>query len=227
MNSTSKDGSEKPHREAEVYAAVSRLAYLAHGAQGFRHIDQPYDQFLDLSTAALELGLLECSCDIDAIVNEMQHEPHERRGWPTGGYWPGRFWADPPSIESPPEACPGLVAVRTYGPRGNGRYEVDVLELFAGGASLTRACLAAGMKVASAFDILYQSYGRTWDLSNPSHQADAAYLIVYVFKPKVIHLGLQCKDYCALGKNQPGQDSEACVVFLPAVRCIRKSASLE
>ena len=29
----------------------------------------------------------------------------------------------------------------------------------------------------------------------------------------MIHLGLQCKDYCALGKNQPGDESEACVVF--------------
>ena len=29
----------------------------------------------------------------------------------------------------------------------------------------------------------------------------------------MIHLGLQCKDYCALGKNQPSQESEACVAF--------------
>ena len=78
---------------------------------------------------------------------------------------------------------------------------------------MTRACLAAGMKAASALDILYQSYGRAWDFSKHDHQADAAYLIAFVFKPKVIHLGLQCKDYCALGKSQPSQESEARVVF--------------
>ena len=70
---------------------------------------------------------------------------------------------------------------------------MDVLELFAGGASLTKACLAGGMKVASALDILYQSYGRTWDFSRPDHQADVAYLIVFVFRPKVIPVyGLLC-----------------------------------
>ena len=91
---------------------------------------------------------------------------------------------------------------------------MDVLELFAGGASLSRACLEAGMKVASAFDmLLYQSYGRAWNFAKRDHQADAAYLTVFVFKPKVIHLGLQCKDYCALGKNQPSPESEACLEF--------------
>ena len=117
------------------------------------------------------------------------------------------------------------------GPRGNGRYEVDVLELFAGGASLTRACLAAGMKVASALDILYQSYGRAWDFSRRDHQADAACLIAFVFKPKVIHLGLQRKDYCALGKNQPSPESEACLGFSAACALDREEcehgASLE
>ena len=78
---------------------------------------------------------------------------------------------------------------------------------------MTRACLSAVMKVASALDILYQSYGRAWDFSKREHQADAAYLIVFVFKPKLIHLGLQCKEYCVLGRNQPSPESEACVEF--------------
>ena len=215
----------KPHREGEAYAAVSRLAYLVPGIHGFRHLDQPYDQFLDKGKAALELGALECSCDIDSIIRELQHKPHEELGWPTGGYWPGRIWENAPSPEVPPRGCRELGAVRTCGERGNGRYEVDVLELFAGGASLTRACLVVGMKVASALDVLYQSYGRAWDLSKREDQADAAYLIVFVFKPKIIHLGLQCRDYCALGKNQPSPESEACLEF--SVLCMAHQEKCE
>ena len=90
---------------------------------------------------------------------------------------------------------------------------MDVLELFAGGGTLSRACVDAGLKVASGLDILYRSYGRAWDFSRKDHQADAAYLIVFVFKPKILHLGTQCKDYCVLGKNQPSPDSAACTDF--------------
>ena len=203
----------KPYREGDVYAAVSKLAYLVPGVRGFHHLDRPYDQFLDEGRAALELGSLECCCDVDAIVKELQHEPHEARGWPTGGHWPGRIWENTPSVEIPAPSRTDTGAAMSCGRRGNGRYEVDVLELFAGGASLSRACLAAGMKVASALDILYHSYGRAWDLSRADHQADLAYLIVFVFKPKVIHLGLQCKDYCLLGKNEPSPETEACLKF--------------
>ena len=78
--------------------------------------------------------------------------------------------------------------------------------MFAGCAVLTGACSTVGLKVASALDILYQSYGRAWDFSRPKDQADVAYLVVYVFRPKTIHLGIQCTE-----------ETRACVRF--AGRC--------
>ena len=79
------------------------------------------------------------------------------------------------------------------------------MDLFGGSAALTQGCLEAGVKVASALDILYQTYGRSWDLSKAEHQKDAAYLSVFVFKPKVLHLGVQCTDYCMLGSREPSE----------------------
>ena len=38
-------------------------------------------------------------------------------------------------------------------------------------------------------------------------------MIAFVFRPKVIHLGVQCADYCALGTNDPGYESEARLDF--------------
>ena len=91
----------RPHREADIYAAVSRLAHLVPGSRGFRHIGKPHGEFRDQGAAELEMGLLECSCDIDSSVIELLHEPREKRGWPTGGYWPiggfcswFRVWGD-------------------------------------------------------------------------------------------------------------------------------------
>ena len=204
----------RPLREAEAYAAVSRLGYLRLDVHGLVLIDEPpYDQFRESEKTALELTALECCCDVETIIGDLRGSPHARSGWPAEGYVPGRTWERGPCPEDPPEDPPGLGTLTTSGLRGKGRHEVDVLELFAGCASLTRACLAAGMKVASVLDILYQSYGRAWDFSRQDPQADVAYLVVFVLRPKVVHLGLQCRDYCSLGRNQPTPESEACVEF--------------
>ena len=73
---------------------------------------------------------------------------------------------------------------------GNEEYRVDLSELFTGCAILAQACMAAGLKVASALDVLNQAHGRSWDLPRRDHRADAAYLIVYVIEPKVLHAGI-------------------------------------
>ena len=101
-----------------------------------------------------------------------------------GAHWPGRDW-NPRAVEGEPPQRPPMSGPAA-GSKANKKYEVDFSEMFAGCAILTGACSTVGLKVASALDILYQSYGRTWDFSRSEDQADAAYLIVYVFRPKTI-----------------------------------------
>ena len=133
-----------------------------------------------------------------------------------GAQWPGRDWESPGlDLELAPKRL--HTAGPSVGPKANKKHEVDFLEMFAGCAILTGACSTAGLKVASALDILYHSYGRAWDFSRPEHQADAAYLIAYVFRPKAIHLGIQCADFSIMGNRNPSAETTACVLF--AGRC--------
>ena len=153
-----------------------------------------------------------CVPGIEKILTDI-FTPGDRARVPpdAGAHWPGRDWeplaAEPTAPFVPTAGGPAA------GQKGNGKYEVDFLEMFAGCAILTEACSTVGLKVASALGILHHSYGRAWDFSRQEDQTDAAYLVVYVFRPKTIHLGIQCTDFSMLGKRSPGAGTRACVLF--------------
>ena len=106
------------------------------------------------------------------IVQNLNGDPHEQLKWPNEAYWPGKIWDQQLAEGDPPRQI--LAIEPAAGAKANKKFEADFLEMFAGCAVLTGACSTVGLKVASALDILYQSYGRAWDFSRPKDQADAA-----------------------------------------------------
>ena len=62
--------------------------------------------------------------------------------------------------------------------------------------------LKAGLTAAEGFDCKFITYERSWHLDQEGDQADLAWLLVYVLKPKVIHLGTPCTKMCRIGARQ-------------------------
>ncbi len=60
----------------------------------------------------------------------------------------------------------------------------------------------AGLTAAEVFDQDAVTYERAWCLERKVDQPDLAWLLVYVLRPGVIHLGTPCTKMCEAGARQ-------------------------
>ena len=81
---------------------------------------------------------------------------------------------------------------------------VDFAEIFRGHGQATIRVREAGCTAAEGFDKYCLTYERCWNLETESDQADLAWLLVYMLKPVVIHLGTPCTNMCVIGAKQVG-----------------------
>ena len=79
---------------------------------------------------------------------------------------------------------------------------VDFAEIYRGFGEFTIRVREGGRTAAEGFDNAAITYERTWHLDRHEDQADLAWLLCYVLKPKVVHLGTPCTKMCVLGKQQ-------------------------
>ena len=84
---------------------------------------------------------------------------------------------------------------------------VDFAEIYRGFGEFTIRVREGGRTAAEGFDNAAITYERTWHLDRQD-QADLAWLLCYVHKPKVVHLGTPCTKMCVLGKQQIDQATE-------------------
>ena len=71
---------------------------------------------------------------------------------------------------------------------------VDFAEIFRGHGEATIRVRETGCLAAEGFDKAAITYERPWNLDRLGDQADLAFLIVYVLRPKVIHIGTPCTE---------------------------------
>ena len=86
---------------------------------------------------------------------------------------------------------------------------VDFLEVFPGFGELTLRVHEAGCSVADGMDRGRITYGRTWHLDRIEDQSDLAWIIIHVFKPKVVHLGTPCTKQCLAGLREFDEATKA------------------
>ena len=83
--------------------------------------------------------------------------------------------------------------------------QVDFAEVFRGHGQATIRVREAGCTAAEGFDKYCLTYERNWNLETVSDQADLAWLLVYILKPTVVHLGTPCTNMCVIGAKQLGK----------------------
>ena len=76
---------------------------------------------------------------------------------------------------------------------------VDFAEIFRGHGEATIRVRETGCRAAEGFDKAAITYERPWHLDRLGDQADLAFLIVYILRPKVVHLGTPCTQMCVVG----------------------------
>ena len=78
---------------------------------------------------------------------------------------------------------------------------VDFAEVFRGYGEATIRVREAGCTASEGFDKCAITYERAWHLDEPTDQRLCAWLLVYMFKPKAIHLGTPCTKLTILSHS--------------------------
>ncbi len=78
---------------------------------------------------------------------------------------------------------------------------VDFVEVFRGYGEATIKVREAGCSASDGFDERAITYERCWCLDTQTDQADFAWLITFVLRPKVVHLGTPCTKMCLIGSR--------------------------
>ena len=86
---------------------------------------------------------------------------------------------------------------------------VDFAELFRGRGQATIRVREAGCSAAEGFDKHCITYERSWHLETRNDQADIAWFLVYVLKPRVAHLGTPCTHMAVIGDKKIGADTQS------------------
>jgi len=125
---------------------------------------------------------------------------------------------EPPGEVAAPEARDNPVAalcesVALAGSSMKGQPGVHFVEVFGGSGNLTRAVKRTGAAVALPIDRDTPSYGRRWDLRKINDQR-ALEALLKEWKPKAVHFGVPCTQWCAIGGRSPNADEVAMVQWV-------------
>ena len=93
-----------------------------------------------------------------------------------------------------------------------------------GFGELTARVHEAGLRVGEGIDRNNVTYGRTWHLDRIEDQADLAWMIVHVLKPKIVHLATPCTKQCVMGSRKIDEATKAMNDFPRAV-CLYQAAA--